>query len=467
MKHTRFSSSGEPLHSLAECSDSVWTGKVLEIFLWLIFLVILYISVLILLPAFDNPEILLRRPWQWYCFLGALVFSVSYFLFLLFSTLSFCHWRTAFTDDTLPVCTILVPAYNEGSHVYDTIVSLLASDYPPEKLRITAINDGSEDDTLYYLNKAKTLSPQITVIDLKKNQGKKHALYLGIKQSESDVIVTVDSDTIVRKDSLRQIVQPFSVENIGAVAGSIAGKNNDRNWHVRLLDVMLVVGCEFLRRAQSSSGNVFCTPGALSAYRRSVIMPLIDQWLNQTFGGQPAKIGEDRAIATLILCNGFRIVHQPWAIAETNLPRTYSGVCKMLIRWTRSDIRENIVMSVFVLKQIKKFSLRSLSLFIHWFASFVNMLLPLIFLPVGFFCLATGDHIIFQLSFIYVSAALWSMIPAIVFIRQKKSLLQSIWAFAFGLYWLWALSWISIYSIFTLHNSNWLTRKSEKHTKCP
>lgn len=466
MKHKSFSTPTNSLHLQEGCSERGQTKKVWEIFLWLIFLMLLGISVFIFLPVFDDPDILMKSSWQWYCLFGTLAFTVGYFLFLLFSALFVRCWGTVFTDDTLPVCTVLVPAYNEDSHVYDTISSLLASDYPAEKLRITAINDGSADDTLYYLNKAKTLSPQITVIDLKKNQGKKHALYLGMKQSAGDIIVTVDSDTIVRKDTLRQIVQPFLLENVGAVAGSITGKDNDCNWHVRVLDVMLVFGCEFLRKAQSASGNVFCTPGALSAYRRSVIIPLIDQWLDQRFWGKPARIGEDRAIATLILCSGFQIVHQPLAMAETNLPRTYYGACKMLIRWTRSDIRENIIMSRFVLRQMKFFSLRSLSLFVHWFALFVNMLLPFVFIPVGIFCLATGDHIIFQLSFIYVSAALWSLIPAIIFIRQKKSLLHTIWAFVFGLYNLLALSWIIVYSVFTLHNSNWLTRELKRNTKC-
>jgi len=379
-----------------------------EIFLWLVFLITLSAAVSILLSSQKNSGNWQEISGQQGIFLYSLCFSIIYFLFLLISAFFFRRWRTAYTDDMLPVCTVLVPAYNEGRHVYDTITSLLASDYPMEKFGIIAINDGSGDDTLYWLNKASGLSPQVTVIDLKTNRGKKYALYHGIIRSQGEVIVTVDSDTVVRKDTVRQLVQPFFDDRVGAVAGSISGKFVERNLHTRMLDVMLVFGCEFLRRAQSASGNVFCTPGALSAYRRSVIMPLIDQWLNQTFLGQVARIGEDRAIATLILCSGSRIVYQPLAMAETCLPDTYGGVCKMLLRWTRSDIRENIVMSGFVLKQMKHLSVHSLILFIHWIALFVNMLLPCVFIPAGICGLLTGNHIVIQLSLIYVFTALWS-----------------------------------------------------------
>lgn len=463
MKHTTLTTKILTRGISAECVRLIREIHLREFFLWLIFLTLLYLSGIALFSRFENPsETVFARPWQWYLFISSLCFSVSYFLFLLISSFFDRKWDMVYTDETLPSCTVLVPAYNEGRHVYDTIMSLLSSDYPVAKLNITAINDGSVDDTLQWLQKAQKNSGCVTVIDLKTNQGKKHALHLGMTRSASDVIVTVDSDSIVRKDTLRQIVQPFCDERVGAVAGSIAGKHSERNVHVRLLDVMLVFGCEFLRKAQSASGNVFCTPGALSAYRRTAVLPLIDQWLDQTFMGQPARIGEDRAIATLLLCSGHRIVHQARAKAETCLPDTYRGVCKMLIRWTRSDIRENIVMCSFVLKQMKKFSLRSVNLFVHWSALFINMLLPFVFLPVGIYCLVTGHNVFFQLAFIYASAAMWSLIPAVVYIRQKESLLETIWAFGFGLYSLLAISWISIYSLFTLHNSNWLTRELKK-----
>ena len=67
---------------------------------------------------------------------------------------------------------------------------------------------------------------------------------------------------------------------------------------------------DFIRSGQSVYGGVFCTPGTLSAYRTEVIQPHLTDWINQTFMGKPATIGEDRALSNLILSLGYRVVYQ-------------------------------------------------------------------------------------------------------------------------------------------------------------
>lgn len=432
--------------------------KLRECILWLIFLAVVSVSCRAVSPALKSAFFSNGAAWHWNFFLFSMMFSCGYFVFLLISALFAPKWHEVYTSETLPECTVLVPAYNEGKHVFDTLTALLASDYPPEKLHITAINDGSQDDTYFWIMQAQQRSPRISVIDLKKNMGKKYALYQGMINAEGDIIVTVDSDSIVRRDTLRQLVQPFADIRIGAVAGSITAKHRERNWHVRLLDVMLIFGCDFLRRAQSSSGNVFCAPGALSGYRKSAVLPVAPIWLEQTFMGKPAHIGEDRAIATLLLRHNHRVVYQPQAKAETCLPTNYRSVCRMLLRWTRSDIRENILMIPFVWKWILKPAPRSLILFIHWIALFINMLLPLIYIPAGLYGLLITKNMGTYLAFFCAASALWSIIPATIYICKKHSFRQTIWAFMFGFYVMLALSWINIYSVFTINNSNWLTR---------
>lgn len=61
----------------------------------------------------------------------------------------------AVSDDALPTCTVIVPAYNEGELVYKTLTSLVQSDYPADKVQIISIDDGSKDDTWNWMRKAK------------------------------------------------------------------------------------------------------------------------------------------------------------------------------------------------------------------------------------------------------------------------------------------------------------------------
>lgn len=357
-----------------------------------------------------------------------------------------------------PGCTVIMPAYNEGHHVVETLQSILNADYPAEQLEIIAVNDGSKDDTLAWINSvANHCDGRIKVIDLPVNSGKKHALAAGIRTAKFDYIITVDSDSIIYPDAITKLIDAFADPRIGAVAGNLRAKNDFKNFYTLIMDVLLVLNCEFMRSAQSVTGTVFCTPGALSAYRKRILLPRLDEWLNQTFMGGPAKIGEDRAIATLILRSGYYIVNQREAIAETNLPENYDSLCKMLLRWTRSDFRENIVMTVFVLDGLKELSLRSVFLFLHWLLLGVNLLLPVFFLPVSIITLIVAPHFLPSLSYFFLSCVLWNLIPC-VFYGKARSFPMMIWCCIFGLFTSLALSWISFYALFTIHNSNWLTR---------
>ncbi len=361
------------------------------------------------------------------------------------------------SDSELPGCTIIVPAYNEGRHVADTLASLLEVDYPAEKLQIIAVNDGSKDDTWQWIRHAVEKSgDRILAINLPENRGKKHALYAGVRSSKHEIIVTVDSDSIPLRDAVRNLVSPFADPVIGAVAGNIRAKNREAGFLASLLDLTLIFGCEFLRAGQSVTGTVFCTPGALSAYRKSAVMPLMDEWLAQTFMGVPARIGEDRAIATLLLRSDWKIVHQSNALALTCVPENYTGVSKMLIRWTRSDIREDIVMAGFVIRNLLRG--HRPAMFLHWFALSVSILMPFLLIPMFIrgFCLHDAPEL-FLLGNL-LSALICAVLPVMVY-SHRVGWLRAVWAFVFGIYFLFTLTWIVPYSLFTIRNSKWLTRE--------
>ena len=84
------------------------------------------------------------------------------------------------SDEMLPTCTVIVPAYNEGKLVWQTLKSVAESNYPVEKLQLIAIDDGSKDDTWEWMQKAKReLGNRLEIYQQPKNIGKRHALYRG------------------------------------------------------------------------------------------------------------------------------------------------------------------------------------------------------------------------------------------------------------------------------------------------
>lgn len=398
-------------------------------------------------------------PWQGYFFAAVSAFMLLYVLFGAVSAV--CYKAVpALDDEALHGCTVIVPAYNEGRHVAETLFSLLESDFPKEKMQIIAINDGSEDDTMEWIRYAEERSGGvITSLDLVKNGGKKHALYRGFHMAEYDIVVTVDSDSIVTKESLRNMVSAFNRPEIGGVAGNIRIKNLSDGMIPHMMDVGFMYGFEIIRSAQSLIGYVMCTPGALSAYRKSIVMPFIDEWLRQRFLGAPANIGEDRAIATMILQHGFKVTFQSNAVAATCIPWQYGRFCKMMLRWLRSDVRENFLMAAYFFKDFR-FSLKYAAFGFHLLSLVAATVMPLAALPIlvimaHTFSLSGFFHAVYYGMVLgFVSA----MIPAVIYAR-RVSVLDAVWAPVFSIYNMLFMWWIPVYAFFTVRNSRWLTRE--------
>ncbi|MTH16751.1 glycosyltransferase family 2 protein [Flavobacterium sp. LC2016-01] len=359
------------------------------------------------------------------------------------------------SDDLLPTCTVIVPAYNEGKLVWETLLSLADSDFPEQKLQILAIDDGSKDDTWYWMQQAKIkLGDRLSIYQQPENKGKRHALHRGFELGTGEIFVTVDSDSIVKKDTLRNLVSPFVVdEKCGAVAGNVHVLNNKKALLPKMLNVSFVMSFEFMRSAESMLGSVLCTPGAAAAYRRDAVFECLPEWINQTFMGQPSDIGEDRAMTNMILKQGLHVLFQRNAYVLTNVPEEYKGLYKMFIRWGRSNVRENIMMAQYVFKDFRiesKFGARLL---------FLNQSLKIVmaypFLLFMLFFIAVHPILFFSstlLSILIVSTF------SVLFYAKRYSFTDAFWAYSYSIFYTFSLFWITPYAIATANKKGWLTR---------
>ncbi|WP_373056203.1 glycosyltransferase [Zunongwangia sp. H14] len=361
----------------------------------------------------------------------------------------------AVSMEELPSCTVIVPAYNEGKLVYSTLLSLVKSDYPAEKLQLIAIDDGSKDDTWEWMQKAKKeLGARVSIYQQPENKGKRHALYRGFNLATGEVFVTVDSDSIVEKDTLKNLVSPFVTnEKCGAVAGNVRVLNNQKAIIPRMLNVSFVFSFEFIRSAQSVLGSVLCTPGALAAYRGKAVMNCLPDWINQTFMGQPTDIGEDRAMTNMILKQGYHVLFQRNAFVLTNIPEKFSSLHKMFTRWERSNVRENLMMSKFAFKNFRNGSQSGprILLLNQW----VQMLTtyPLFLIMIVLLLL----HPVLFISSTLLSILIFSTLPALFYAR-KYNIPEAFWAYSYSIFYTFGLFWIAPYAMATANRRGWLTR---------
>lgn len=392
--------------------------------------------------------------------LGMLLANFFYFAWQILLAMQYKPYRAPENPDDLPTCAVIIPAYNEGEQVYHALKSLLNSNYPASKLDIITVNDGSKDDTWEWMQKAVAESDgRIRALNLERNGGKRRALYNGFRLTEADIVVTFDSDSMATPETIREIVAPFVADpKAGAVAGNIRVLNKDAGMIPKMLDVSFVFGFEFLRSAQSMVRSVLCTPGALSAYRRKAIMPHMQEWVNEKFFGRPANIGEDRAITNILLREGWGVVFQQTSVVYTEMPLTYNGLCKMLIRWGRSNVRENLAMCRFAFRRFDLNNDDLVGMQVNLVMQMFWMLAPVVFVTYAGYCLLHG-----ALPFISGAAfaiVFWSTMPAFVYAR-RYSAGDSLWSYVYGVFSFLTLFWVSPYCIFTVHRSGWLTREKK------
>lgn len=382
-------------------------------------------------------------------------FTLAYLAFQVVRSVLWWRYKPyPLKNGPLPRVSVIIPAYNEGAMVENAIYSAAASNYPADRLEIICIDDGSKDDTWFYIDRAQKRHPHlIKAIRFPKNRGKKEGLYAGFKQARGDFFVTIDSDSVIAPDTIKQVIAPMLQDRqIGAVAGNVKVYNRARCLLARMLAVRYVLAFDFLRASQSMYGAVTCTPGALSAYRRKAIKPILEKWRHQTFMGRPAIIGEDRALTNFVLRQGYYTVYQRRAVVHTVVPETYQGLCRMYLRWDRSNFRESWVQLAFIFSNYRQ--KHRLLPIIDFFITQIEFPLTNIFLG-----LLLASFFIYPFVMVKFFAALGviTLIYMFYYIYQERDLefiygiLYSYFAFLF-------LNWVQPYAFITIRNDRWLTR---------
>ena len=356
----------------------------------------------------------------------------------------------------LPSVCIVIPAYNEGSLVRHAIASAARSDYPADRLEIIAVDDGSTDDTwVHILSAARAVRPDLRIRTLRqpRNTGKRLALARGFAAARGDVFVTMDSDSVVAPNALRSLVTPLVRDRrIGCVAGCVRVLNPRQGILTRFLKCTFSLSFRFVRAYQNEFRGVFCTPGALSAYRADVVRRVLDEWLDQRFLGLPCVTGEDRALTNLFLRDGWLTAYQGDAEVFARMPHTFGGVTAMFLRWARSNIRETMILYRFLFTRFRQ---RHLTAFrFNMILAALSLILPPIMIAGGLYLAATQDGYFVRHVGLVILYAL--TVSAIYYRNERDG--DWVWLLAYQFFWVACLSWIIPYAALTLRNTGWLTR---------
>jgi cellulose synthase/poly-beta-1,6-N-acetylglucosamine synthase-like glycosyltransferase len=237
-----------------------------------------------------------------------------------------------------PSVAIIVPVYNEGNHVLQTAASFNELDYPRAKLQVVFVDDQSTDDTYEYLQEACRLYPWMKVNRNPRNMGKRLGIKNAVLVTHTDLIMSVDSDVIVERSALRELVRHMWTSGSDAVGGCVYVSNANTNWLSRMQAVKYWIGYQFLKNVENAFSHIMCLSGCLTLYRRACLVSVDKDVEHRSFLGDEVKYGEDRYLTRKLVEKGFKTRLCFEARCFTKAPTTLSNYLSQQLRWRRSNL---------------------------------------------------------------------------------------------------------------------------------
>lgn len=323
---------------------------------------------------------------QWFFLLYFAGINIGYIALNLFSLSTIKRYLDLHSLDDLPrsyagfepPVSVLVPAYNEEATIAASVRSMLQLNYP--EFEIIVVNDGSKDGTMEVLKREFVLAPfpeaywrrievkpvrgiylsaahpNLRVID-KENGGKADALNAGINASRYPLFCGVDADSILERDSLKRVVEPF-LENPLTIAsggtvriangcrvegGFLVSVGLPRNLLALLQIVEYLRAFLFGRLGWSPMNAVLIISGAFGLFRKEAVVAV--------GGYRHDTVGEDMELVVRLHRHyrlnriPYRITFVPDPICWTEAPESLSVLKNQRVRWQRG-LAESLTMNL-------------------------------------------------------------------------------------------------------------------------
>lgn len=270
--------------------------------------------------------------------IGVLGIYICLFIGLYFEVflfISFLEKRPAQKTLTLPKhypsTAIIIPCWNKAQTLAGTIYSLLAMEYPKDKLSIVIVDDGSTDDTLAAAMQFAN-NPQVTVFH-KENEGSKYgALNFGLAHSQSELVGCLDADSFVAQDALLEIVKQFEADPETMAVAPAMKVNRPRKMLELMQSVEYTFGI-FYKKMFDNLGAISVLPGPFSIYRRELF--------ERVGPFRKAHHTEDMEMAFRIHSHGLKITNAHNALVYTNVPSTVRALVRQRTRWSRGFLENS------------------------------------------------------------------------------------------------------------------------------
>jgi cellulose synthase/poly-beta-1,6-N-acetylglucosamine synthase-like glycosyltransferase len=181
--------------------------------------------------------------------------------------------------NNLPTVAIIVPFRNEAATIGKLIDDLKAQDYPRDRYSIILVDDHSEDGGApIAIGAGANLTGTDRLLQLANHPEaattvahKKAALTLGIRDANTEIIVTTDADCRWSPGTLRRIASAFEPATDMVLGPVLIDRVDDVCSALQALDLL---GYQLFTAASVAAGTPALANGACLAFRRKTFLEL-------------------------------------------------------------------------------------------------------------------------------------------------------------------------------------------------
>jgi hyaluronan synthase len=278
----------------------------------------------------------------WLVMMLCLLVSIVKYLMGIILKLSFPSAKIPKDYSYQPTVSVLMPCFNEGKTVYETIESISKSNYPAEKFEVIAQDDCSVDDSYAWIQKAQSDFTNIRIRSGRNtiNSGKARTVCNALQHSTAEIIISIDSDCIFHRDAIRELTACFSEPKVGSVGGRVGVRNPNDSVITAIQAVIYFAAFQLYKIPENWTRSVCCISGCLFAIRRELLLEIEPAIRARNWFGIPVNQGEDRFLTHQTLLRGYGTYINNDALCWTTVPNTLSVLFKQQLRWRRSIVRD-------------------------------------------------------------------------------------------------------------------------------
>lgn len=351
-----------------------------------------------------------------------------------------------------PSVTVIIPVFNEEVVIRNTLEAIVNSEYPVDAILI--IDDGSKDHTAAITKNLFRYFPKVELIR-KQNEGKASALNSGFQKAHGEIIVTIDADSLIEKQTISNLVSHFKNPKVAAVSGNCK-IGNRRNQLTTWQHIEYVTSNNLEKRALEELNCITIVPGANSAWRKAVVEE-VGYYEDDT-------LAEDADLTLRVMNAGHKIVYDERAISYVECPETVKQFTKQRFRWSYG-ILQSLWKNKTAIYQSDNKLLKYFAVPSMLFSYLLHLTVPLI--DIAFIvALVSGTKSVYLFALFFYVLDVTNSFFAFMLEKEKKKPLLSVFIQRLAYrYLIGYITWKSIYMACKGHLVSWGSLKRSGNNK--